>query len=144
MPEINTFPSGEAGTRGETFPDDNAEDLGVLFAGRKRIVRQNPALDAQKSTHRSLFDMRILLLEVVRKTETNDRQTREIAFWIVFMKCLFSRLDPMDLRKTDIVYMSGYTLGLGGIQPVNSRALERNLAFVRERFWILEYPSIPR
>jgi len=78
--------------------------------------------------------MRIVLLEVVCKTETNDRQTREIAFWIVLVKCLFSRLDPMDLRKTDIVYMSGLYFGQCGIQPVNSRALERNLAFVRERF----------
>ena len=91
-------------TCGETFPDNNTKNLGLFFSWRKGIVRKNPSFDTEECANCCLFDMWVFCFEFIRKTETDDRKTGDITFWIVLGKILVVvRAKLMNVRETDII-----------------------------------------
>lgn len=60
----------------------------MIFSRRKRIIRQDPAFDAEEHANSALFDVRIVGFEFVCEAETNDWETGDVTFWVILRKFL--------------------------------------------------------
>jgi hypothetical protein len=90
----------------ETFSDNDSEDFRLLLIRRKRVVGDDPTLDAEERAHGRLVDMGVFLLELVRQTEGDDGETRFVTFGIIMAEVALTGTFVMNLREAEVILLN--------------------------------------